>query len=191
MRDQLNQVGWLFELATSISPKFGYDDFAPEQFSFDKPDVPDGSIRNLRAVYASTTSTREIRAMVDPEEKQLTRNAHAFITWLSRIGWRICSDDGSGVWTPLVMRTSTLILLYDRHLSRKTPQDYIYGQHITQEDWDDWTKKQRRLAVNERECIAPISSRETMELLQRLLDDELIIDSARGEVAVHLEYMKP
>jgi hypothetical protein len=35
-----------------------------------------------------------------------------FIAWLYERDWKICSNDDSGAWTPLVLRPGTLLAMY-------------------------------------------------------------------------------
>ena len=55
MSNYYEPVAWMFELARSIdhSKPEGekYCDWGPPQLSFDRPNVPKGSIRNLTPLY--------------------------------------------------------------------------------------------------------------------------------------------
>lgn len=45
-------IGYVFELSRAYNQKTGeYCNWGPRQFSFEKPNVPPGSIRNLHPVY--------------------------------------------------------------------------------------------------------------------------------------------
>jgi len=52
-------VAWEYELAQSLDERGGYGHWGPKTLSHKRPNVPDGSVRNLRPLFAAAPGGTE------------------------------------------------------------------------------------------------------------------------------------